>query len=65
MLVFGCDLALGSAIMNLTCVGCDPRGECHFGRMVQLLHSGPQVKRRVAGGGGWGGAPARPGYCPR
>lgn len=24
MLVFGCDLALGSAAVNLTCVGCDP-----------------------------------------
>lgn len=45
LLVFGQDLALGSAVVNLTCVGCDSRGERHPGPTTQVLHSGPQWRK--------------------
>lgn len=57
VLVFGQDLALGSAIVNLTCVGCDSCGECHPGQTAQALHSGPQWRRGRRRGGRVG--------CPR
>lgn len=56
VLVSGPDLALGSALASLTCLGCDTRAGCRPGQMAQSLMEAPVTGR-------WG-APACPLRCP-
>lgn len=57
------DLALGiCSCLDLTRTGCDSHGECHPGKMAQVLRSGPSVQRRCHQRGWQDGVPPR--ACP-
>lgn len=65
MPALGCDPALGSAAVSLTCPGCDPVVYAVLGGQVGPFPPAQEWGGGVAGGAGWGGAPARPGHRPR